>query len=140
MARIIGPWTDDECATLLHLRDEKHWSFTRIDDHLLRSRGNAAGKYQSLKKQAAKDAGQTPADKAPAAVLAERAVRRALSPSDLTAAVFGDPLPGRSALDRMLAGEEEPEVVDRRTAQFAPRPTLAGGAMFNSMETADEGL
>lgn len=134
MARITGPWTDEECAALLHLRDEKHCSFTRIDDHLLRSRGNAAGKYQSLKKLAAKDAGQTPSDKAPAEVLAERATRRALSPRDLTAAVFGDPLPGRSALDRMLAGEAEPEIIDRRTLQFAPKPTLAGGWARSALE------
>lgn len=134
MARVTGPWTDEECATLFHLRDVKHWSFTRIDDHLLRSRGNAAGKYQSLKKHAAKEAGEAPADKAPAHVLIERAVRRALAPRDLTAAVFGDPLPGRSALDRRLAGEAEPEHIDRRAVQFGPRPTLAGGLNRHAME------
>jgi hypothetical protein len=36
----------------------------------------------------------------PARVIEERDVRLAVSPSNLTAAFFGDPLPGYSALDR----------------------------------------
>ena len=37
---------------------------------------------------------------APAQVLAEREHRLALAPRDITAALFGDPLPGYSALER----------------------------------------
>lgn len=37
---------------------------------------------------------------APSTVLAEREYRLALAPRDLTAALFGDPLPGYSALER----------------------------------------
>jgi len=36
--------------------------------------------------------------------LAERDARAALYPASLTAAFFGDPLPGRSALDKLLPG------------------------------------
>lgn len=43
-----------------------------------------------------------PADliRVPSEVLAERAYRRSLEPRDITAALFGDPLPGYSALER----------------------------------------
>jgi DNA-binding CsgD family transcriptional regulator len=40
----------------------------------------------------------------PAHVLAERDARLALDPRNLTAAFAGDPLPGRSALDKKMAG------------------------------------
>lgn len=41
-----------------------------------------------------------PVMRVPAEVLADREQRATLQPASLTAAVFGDPLPGRSALDR----------------------------------------
>lgn len=40
----------------------------------------------------------------PADVLAERAQRALLEPRNLTAAILGDPLPGRSALDKRRTG------------------------------------
>ncbi|WP_316184700.1 hypothetical protein [Bradyrhizobium sp. SZCCHNRI1003] len=46
-------------------------------------------------------------------------------PRTLTAAMFGDPLPGRSALDRKVAGLVDAPARDRRqVAQQPPRPTL----------------
>ena len=61
--------------------------------------------------------------------LADRDARRAesLARTDITANFFGDPLPGRSALDR--AREAEPATVDRRTCQLAPKPTLYWGKL-----------
>jgi hypothetical protein len=46
-----------------------------------------------------------PAERPPAAVMAERDYRMALAPRDTTAALLGDPLPGRSALDRRIMEE-----------------------------------
>lgn len=43
----------------------------------------------------------------------------------VTGGMLGDPLPGRSALDRKRAGIVEPELVDRRNCKVPPRPTLA---------------
>jgi hypothetical protein len=48
-----------------------------------------------------------PAERPPPAVLAERDHRMAIAPRDTTAAILGDPLPGRSALDRRIM-EERP--------------------------------
>jgi hypothetical protein len=43
---------------------------------------------------------QVPADFVPDSVLLERDQRNALMPRSITAFIFGDPIPGRSALDQ----------------------------------------
>jgi hypothetical protein len=43
---------------------------------------------------------QVPADFVPVSVLQERDQRNALMPRSITAFIFGDPIPGRSALDQ----------------------------------------
>lgn len=59
-----------------------------------------------------------------AALHARKAAER-LQPASLTAALLGDPLPGRSALDRKRAGlADEPPAVDHRTAYYASRPKI----------------
>ena len=35
------------------------------------------------------------------------------------------------ALDQMRAGIKQPDVIDRRTAQLPPKPTLPGGALWD---------
>jgi hypothetical protein len=57
----------------------------------------------------------------------ERAKALAHEPS-ITEAFFGDPLPGRSALDRKRAGTAEPQHFDRRTVHMPKKPTLYTGA------------
>ena len=59
----------------------------------------------------------------------ERDARRDLTHATITSAFFGDPLPGRSALDRKRAGiPDDPPPLDHRTAYYAnmPKITLAG--------------
>lgn len=53
-----------------------------------------------------------------------RAARQARS---VTSEVFGDPLPGRSALDRKTAGMDDPAGFDRRQVQLPRKPTLFTG-------------
>ncbi|WP_036010653.1 SANT/Myb-like DNA-binding domain-containing protein [Bradyrhizobium yuanmingense] len=56
----------------------------------------------------------------------ERAIAAAQERS-VTSEFFGDPLPGRSALDRKRAGIADPDVVDRRTMHVPKKPTLYTG-------------
>lgn len=56
----------------------------------------------------------------------ERAQALALERS-LTSEFFGDPLPGRSALDRKRAGERDPGYFDRRLMHVPKKPTLSTG-------------
>jgi hypothetical protein len=56
--------------------------------------------------------------------VAARAELLSLPPRTLTAEFFGDPMPGRSAYDRKLRGDVEPEHIDHRNAHLARKPSL----------------
>ena len=93
MARSLTP---DEIHTARLMRREGK-TIEYIALHMNRSRaliGEACRGYARVVPQ------QAPVVNIPDSVLAERAARLALSPRDLTAAIAGDPLPGRSALER----------------------------------------
>jgi len=67
---------------------------------------------------------KTPREIVQVAIRAREAAER-LQPESLTAALLGDPLPGRSALDRKRAGiADEPPAIDHRTAYYASRPKI----------------
>lgn len=57
-------------------------------------------------------------------------LRSRIEVQGVTAGLLGDPMPGRSALDRKLAGEVDASPPpDRRTCQFGPPVTLATGPL-----------
>lgn len=96
-------FTDEEIADLLRMREVDRLSFPQIDAALGRRHGVCKAKYQQLR-----DGGsllverrliEPPPIKVPEDRIADRDRRRALSPASITAALLGDPLPGRSALD-----------------------------------------
>jgi hypothetical protein len=97
-------WTDEEYERLLVLH-EQGLNTTECARALGRPFTSVASKL----KYGHTYEGQVPlhqiieADivRVPGKVLAERAKRAAIYPRDLTAAIFGDPLPGYSALDKM---------------------------------------
>lgn len=97
-------WTDDEVARLKHLRQVERRSWDEIDALLSRGKGNSYNKFRSITIAVPRvriskfDCGVS-ADRTRAA-LAERDRRKAVAHASITAMVFGDPLPGRSALDQ----------------------------------------
>lgn len=109
-------WTDEEIAQLLDLKDVKHLSWSGIDAMLRRGQGSSAHKYHSLKRAQARAA----VDAAP------RRRPTYVEHATLTAAFCGDPLPGRSALDKLRRGDVDPPASQRGV--YVPAPiTLAGG-------------
>lgn len=64
-------------------------------------------------------------------LMVDAELRSRIAEQGVTAGLLGDPLPGRSALDRKRAGEMTAEHVDRRKAaeiwRQGPPVTLAGG-------------
>lgn len=58
-------------------------------------------------------------------LLADAELRARIEIRGITGGLLGDPAPGRSALDRKLAGETTEAARDWR---LGPKPTLAGGA------------
>lgn len=107
------PWSERDVARLRAMRKAGQ-TFRTIDAALGRSTGASEQKFHQLDVRETLDAvaHERPA-RATTAVLADRAARAGLDHPTITAAVFGDPLPGRSALDRM------------RTAQPAKGPDHA---------------
>jgi hypothetical protein len=124
------PWSTEERAELLR-RGDVGDPFEVIGRDIARTRWACKVQYHCLKR----------ANSAPpvtmrtvreAATIKAAEVKRetaALPRQSLTAAVLGDPLPGRSALDRKRAGiEDDPPRVDYRFTDLRPKPTLAGMA------------
>lgn len=61
-------------------------------------------------------------------LLADAELRARIEIRGITGGLCGDPAPGRSALDRKLAGEPDPPApFDRRSPHTGRKPTLAGG-------------
>lgn len=100
--RVQKAWPPEETAQLLRLRDEVRLGWSEIAKRLGRSSGTCWSKYDYLKKSAPKNkvAVREPVD---AESHREWLHRMSLSPSNLTAALLGDPLPGYSALDKRHA-------------------------------------
>ncbi|MES2671599.1 MAG: hypothetical protein V4673_14440 [Pseudomonadota bacterium] len=97
------PWTDEEVAELFRLRDVEQLMFKDIDVRLNRRAGASWQKYDAVASANGKRIKPEPGAITISVTeqqIAERAARAALSHRTLTAAFFGDPLPGYSALDR----------------------------------------
>jgi response regulator RpfG family c-di-GMP phosphodiesterase len=93
------PLTSDEIHTARLLRREGK-TFGQIARRLGHSRESIRDVCKGLARIVIHD---VKAVAIPDHVLAERDQRLARQPRDLTAAIVGDPLPGRSALDRKMA-------------------------------------
>jgi hypothetical protein len=90
------PLTSDEIHTARLLRSEGK-TIEQIARRLKRSREAVSDACVGLDRLVFNEVRPTVV---PARVLAERDARLSLSHRDVTAAIAGDPLPGRSALDR----------------------------------------
>jgi hypothetical protein len=110
-----GRWlTPDEIHTAQLLRREGK-TLGAIARHLGRDRGTVRDACKGLARMIIHDAQVVVA---PDHVLAERDQTLARAPRDLIAAIMGDPLPGRSALDRKMAS-----IVAMRSALVCVRPS-----------------
>lgn len=86
-------WTPAEDALLLRMRDAEHLPFQEIIRHLNRTRDACKARYTLLKKE-------PELVRAPINTIADRDERYQLwLRQPAAAALLGDPLPGRSALD-----------------------------------------
>lgn len=94
-------WTEHDKAELLRLRTIEKLGFFEIDAIFRRSRGASCAKFGQLFGPA-----RDPVDLPP--LRAIHAAKHLPQHSSLTAAFCGDPLPGRSALDRIQSGLAEP--------------------------------
>lgn len=126
------PWSEEDVAELIRLREVEKMLWSDIDKRFNRAAGASCCKYQGLRRgneQVSKyGAGgrinTTEVDRL-------RMARRALAHQTLTAAFFGDPLPGYSALDKMRAGIVDEALPDRYHTRWdsrvanRPRITLA---------------
>ena len=104
------PWTDEEVARILHMRDVLKIKFPEIDKALGRARSTSCAKYRAMREGRAR--GEAIANRSaagtmsiPIAALADRDARARLERPTITAEFFGDPLPGRSALDHKRSME-----------------------------------
>ena len=95
-------WSDSEIESLLSLRDKYSLGWDQIGYRLGRPSGSVYSKYMCLKYETTRHAAD-PRISVPSASEQQWRHRQALAPRDLTAAVFGDPLPGFSALDKREA-------------------------------------
>lgn len=124
-------WSDDDNADLVR-RGDAGEPFEKIGESLSRTRWACKVQYHALKR--AKVERPVTKQTLREASLIKAAETRihvaALPPRSLTAEFCGDPLPGRSALDRKRAGiiDDEPPRVDYRFTDLRPKPTLAGVA------------
>ncbi len=89
-------WTRDEDTRLIHMRDVDHASIQDISRELKRTRDACKCRYTLLHKRTEPDPIHAPID-----LIADRDARyRAGMRQSAAAALMGDPLPGRSALDQ----------------------------------------
>lgn len=131
----VAPWSDAETSTLLARRDagerfEEIGASTGRTAIACRQRYNVSKRAKGQPQRLRRHAGAT---KVRLLASVQPAPKPDLAPSDLapaslTAAFCGDPLPGRSALDRKRAGLVDEDCCDPRTAQRRPKVTLATGA------------
>ncbi|WP_439392359.1 hypothetical protein ACRQ5Q_22450 [Bradyrhizobium sp. PMVTL-01] len=100
-------WSATETEKLLQLRDVERKPWPQIDAALGRGAGQAYSKYREIKQPAARVRVSTSDRRSPATdrvleAIAKRDQRSMLTHASITAAVFGDPLPGQSALDKRI--------------------------------------
>lgn len=99
-------WNAAEIAEMIRLREVEHMLWEDIDRKLGRALGCCCGKYDSLRRakaQVSPRGGGGRIDSTEAE--RDRDARKQLEHPTLTAAHFGDPLPGRSALDRKRSAQ-----------------------------------
>lgn len=89
-------WTEADVQTLIRLRNVEGKLFSEIDRELGRAEGASCTKFQGLRRPSAVAANTE--------VIGYQTPKPLVPHSTLTAAVLGDPLPGRSALDRKREG------------------------------------
>lgn len=136
-------WTAEEDARLLEKLagrtglGQKFWisfaeefperSFYALRQRYLVLRMLAQGRKREHRQRSRATTGRirrTQRETVQAAVRAREAAE-SVAPASLTAALLGDPLPGRSALDRLRAGiPDPPPHADHRTAYYASRPKI----------------
>lgn len=103
-------WAPEEVRLLVHLREVERKTWVEINAVLGRKAPDACcNKYASLRRAAApptaaKFDGRSATRTREQAAFAARDARSAGGPISITAWVFGDPPPGRSALDQKRAG------------------------------------
>jgi hypothetical protein len=105
MTRSYRKWTHDEDAQLLFLHEGVKMAFGEIDRMLKRHEGAAGKRYKLLRPEDHRVTLAPEARRTSNIVLKEAARVRQIAcaaapPASLTAAFFGDPPPGRSALDK----------------------------------------
>lgn len=105
MKRAYRKWTDDEDAQLLFLHEHCGKPLAVIERMLERPKDAARGRYRVLRPKLPPVIAE-PASRRTQRMLLDDAIRSraALSthgPLTVTAAFFGDPPPGRSALDKI---------------------------------------
>ena len=99
------PWTPHELIRARAMRNNG-CSYAEVDRRLGRRTGSTQGKFDYVASQKLRDPHIAGSMRAPDYVLAERdATRAAADLRDLTGELMGDPVPGRSALDRKRAAE-----------------------------------
>lgn len=113
-------WTTGEKAKLYDLRVIGKKTFPDIDAALGRTRGASCAKFNEVFGPAM----DARADRTVPAPKTIHAPKHQPQHKDLTAAFFGDPLPGRSALDRRLAGMAEPALHLGTAARYPAPITL----------------
>lgn len=91
------PWSDSDVKILIRMRKVEGRTFPEIDIALNRAEGASCSKWSRMR---------SPEVKADVAPKPRPAPQARLYHTDLTAELFGDPLPGRSALDRKRAAGE----------------------------------
>lgn len=111
-------WTAAEQAELWRLRTVEKQTFPAIDKLLGRTLGCSAQKFSGLRRDPVAANGIE--------LRAIHAPKKVPEHTSLTAAQLGDPLPGRSALDRLRAGIAEPKPYLGHAARYPMRVSLAG--------------
>lgn len=127
-------WSNTDLEKLARLRERDFLSWSEIGRVFERSSNACQMQYYKFKNGLIsadapirqRDSGQFRAFVSVDQV-ADRDARNRLrhERADITAELFGDPLPGRSALD--LRNRPEPSRPDRRAVQIGPTPTLYCG-------------
>ncbi|MET4341972.1 hypothetical protein [Bradyrhizobium sp. RT9a] len=105
MTRIYRKWSHDEDAQLLFLREHAKMCFGDIDKVLELRKGASCDRYRVLRPKPYRvtvDAQQRRTENIveKEAARARQIACQAPPPTSLTASFFGDPPPGRSALDQ----------------------------------------
>ncbi|QDM26979.1 hypothetical protein FNL56_13315 [Tardiphaga sp. vice304] len=100
LLRAMRPWTEGDIADLMSLRDVEKLTFEAIGERIGRTARCCNHKYRGKTGLDGPSGVKASDTRAPAQQLADRDARMGLQHRDFTAAFFGDPLPGHSALDQ----------------------------------------